>query len=156
MHPVGCIHFLRLTSAFFKYDFNYRYPPIITIGNPTTMLPPCAVVSPILAAGFPPIITVADPLTIESGGPTHTRLSPSTAAGKFPMSTVGMPGPMIGPPTWGMGGTPGVCIGQVCMSRTLDAGGIFYLIDNLISWLFQVQLLKLTLQVNEVAFTFHE
>jgi len=56
-----------------------RYPPIITVGAPTTMLPPCAVVSPILAAGLPPIITVAEPLAMVSGGPTHTQLSPTTA-----------------------------------------------------------------------------
>ena len=76
------------------------------------ILPPCAVVSPILAAGFLHIITVEDPITIESGGPTHTQLSPITAAGILPMSTVGAPGPTMGPPTWGIGGVAGVCMGH--------------------------------------------
>lgn len=90
------------------------YPPIITVGHPNTMVPPCAVVSPIRAAGFPPIITIEDPFTILSGGPTQTQLSPMTAAGSLPIRTVGTPGPIIGPPTWGMGeGKAGVCIGQV-------------------------------------------
>ena len=40
---------------------NGGHPPIITVGQPITMLPPCAVVSPIRAAGLPPIITVAEP-----------------------------------------------------------------------------------------------
>ncbi|MCR8882504.1 hypothetical protein QUW57_05740 [Phocaeicola plebeius] len=51
-------------------------------------------------------------------------MSPTTAAGSLPISTFGTPGPTIGPPTWGMGGSPGVCIGQVCMSVSLAAGGI--------------------------------
>jgi hypothetical protein len=88
------------------------------------MEPPCAVESPILAAGLPPIITVADPLTIESGGPTQTHMSPTTAAGIFAINTVATPGPEIGPPTCGMGGTAGVCIGQVCISVNLAAKGI--------------------------------
>jgi len=62
-----------------------------------------------------------------SGGPTHTQLSPTTAAGKPPIRTVGAPGPTTGPPTWGIGGTPGVCIGQVCKSVILAAA----LINNL-------------------------
>ena len=61
--------------------------------------PPCAVVSPIRAAGLPAINTVADPLTIVSGGPTQTQLSVTTAAGIPPISTVGAPGPTMGPPT---------------------------------------------------------
>lgn len=64
-----------------------------------TILPPWAVVSPIRTEGLLLIITVADPFTIESGGPTQVQLSPITEAGIFPMSTVGTPGPMIGPPT---------------------------------------------------------
>ena len=35
------------------------------------------------------------------------------------------PGPTTGPPMCGIGGIPGVCIGQVCMSVNLAAGGIF-------------------------------
>ena len=53
----------------------------------------------ILAAGLPPINTVPDPLTMVSGGPTHTHISPTTAAGCPPMSTVGTDGPVMGPPT---------------------------------------------------------
>lgn len=99
------------------------YPPINTVGQPRAITPPCAVESPIRAAGIPPIITVADPLIIESGGPTHVHISPMTAAGIFPINTVGFPGPVIGPPTWGMGeGKAGVCIGQVCISVNRAAG----------------------------------
>lgn len=98
-----------------------RQPPIITVGHPRTIEPPCAVGSPIRAAGFPPIITVADPWMIESGGPTQTQESPTTAAGMPPINTVDAPGPMTGPPTWGIGGVPGVCMGQVCISVILAA-----------------------------------
>jgi hypothetical protein len=77
------------------------------------------------AAGFPPIITVAEPLTIVSGGPTQTHTSPITAAGIFPINTVATPGPIIGPPTCGIGGIPGVCIGHVCISVILAAKDIF-------------------------------
>jgi hypothetical protein len=87
--------------------------------------PPWAQVSPIRAAGLPPIITLLEPLTIASGGPTHIQLSPIQAAGIPPINTVGAPGPMIGPPTWGIGaGTAGVCIGQVCRSPILAAAGM--------------------------------
>ena len=68
------------------------------MGKPKLIEPPCAVLSPILAAGFPPIITVEDPLTIESGGPTQTQLEPTVAAGKPPIKTVGIPS-NIGHPT---------------------------------------------------------
>lgn len=106
---------------------NFNYPPIITVGKPSTIVPPCEVLSPIRAAGLPPIITVADPLTIESGGPAQKQLSPTTAAGKLPIKTVGTPGPIIGPPTWGTGeGNAGVCMGQVCKSDNLEAGGIIF------------------------------
>jgi hypothetical protein len=57
------------------------YPPIITVGQPNTIDPPCDVESPILAAGLPPIITVADPMAIESGGPVQVHWSPTVAAG---------------------------------------------------------------------------
>jgi hypothetical protein len=104
--------------------YSINYPPIITVGHPSTMDPPCAVESPILAAGMPPISTVADPLIILSGGPTHTAISPTMAAGMPPIKTVEQPGPVIGPPTCGIGGVPGVCIGQVCISVSLAAAGI--------------------------------
>jgi hypothetical protein len=110
----------------FKF-FYHAHPPIKTVGNPKTIEPPCAVVSPILAAGLPQISTVADPFMIESGGPTQTSISPITAAGIFPINTVGAPGPVIGPPTCGIGGKPGVTIGQVCMSVNLAAGAPIFL-----------------------------
>jgi hypothetical protein len=100
------------------------HPPIITVGSPTVIVPPWAVLSPMRAAGLPPINTVAEPFTTESGGPTQTQLSPTTAAGRLPISTVGQPGPTTGPPTWGIGGVPGVCIGQLCRSVRRAAGGI--------------------------------
>lgn len=100
------------------------YPPIMTVGEPNTMTPPWAVLSPNLAAGFEQIITVPDPLTIVSGGPTQVALSPTTDAGKLLIITVGAPGPVTGPPTCGTGGNPGVTIGHVCMSVILAAGGI--------------------------------
>ena len=74
---------------------------------------------------------MAEPFTIESGGPTHTQLSPTTAAGILAMSTVGAPGPTMGPPTCGMGGTAGVCMGQVCISVSLAAGGMFFWLVSL-------------------------
>ena len=58
--------------------------------------------SPIRAAGFPPIFTVPEPCDIEEGGPTQIQVSPTTAAGIFPIKTVGSPGPRMGPPTWGI------------------------------------------------------
>ena len=108
----------------FFFDDLPPQPPIKTVGQPATTLPPCAVVSPIRTAGLPVIITVADPLTSESGGPTQVALSPITAAGNPPIKTVAAPGPRIGPPTCGIGGVPGVCIGQACMSVRRAAGGI--------------------------------
>ena len=79
------------------------------------------------AAGFPPINTVDDPFIMVSGGPTHTHMSPTTAAGSFPIKTVATPGPITGPPTCGIGeGKAGVCIGQVCISVILAAGGILF------------------------------
>jgi hypothetical protein len=84
------------------------------------MIPPCAVWSPILAAGLPPIRTLVDPIRIVSGaGLTQVHISPTTAAGIFPIKTVGTPGPIIGPPTCGFGPSD---IGQVCISPTLAAG----------------------------------
>lgn len=75
------------------------YPPISTVGHPTTIVPPCAVESPILAAGLPPINTVAEPIMMLSGGPVHTHISPTQAAGIPPINTVGAPGGNTGPPT---------------------------------------------------------
>ncbi len=61
--------------------------------------PPCAVMSPMRAAGMPPIITVKEPSAMTSGGPTQTHMPPTVAAGIAPMSTVGTPGGNTGPPT---------------------------------------------------------
>ena len=85
------------------------------------MTPPCAVMSPIRAAGLPPIITVADPMTMTSGGPTQVHISPTRAAGIPDMITVGQHGGIIGLPTCG---TTPVTIGQVCISVIRDAGGM--------------------------------
>jgi hypothetical protein len=121
-----------MTSLFLKslfllaYTFGLYYPPIITVGNPATMVPPWAVVSPILAAGLPPISTVAEPFTITSGGPVHTSISPTAAAGIPPTSTVGVPGPVTGPPTCGTGP---LAKGQTCISVNLAAGGIMLLFN---------------------------
>jgi hypothetical protein len=92
------------------------------------MVPPCAVLSPTLAAGIPPIFTVAEPAAMESGGPVHVHISPTFAAGWPPIITVGVPGGRIGPPTCG---TVPLTSGQTCMSPTLAAKGIlirFYFI----------------------------
>jgi len=90
---------IYLLAVLCKVVFKKIYPPIITVGKPIVIVPPCAVGSPILAAGFPPIITVAEPFMIVAGGPTQVQLSPITAAGRLPIKTVGAPGPIIGPPT---------------------------------------------------------
>ena len=63
----------RFFASMFRF---YFYPPIITVVLPTVMVPPCAVVSPIRAAGIPPIKTVAEPLVILSGGPTQVNKFP--------------------------------------------------------------------------------
>jgi hypothetical protein len=110
--------FLVLINVSFSFHF---YPPIFTVGHPTTITPPCAVLSPILAAGFPPIITVPDPAAIVSGGPVQVSMSPTLAAGWPPNNTVGQPGGITGPPTCG---TVPVTNGQVCISPTLAADGI--------------------------------
>jgi hypothetical protein len=89
-----------------------------TVGQPTIIEPPCAVLSPILAAGTPPIKTVVDPMIIESGGPTQVHRSPTRAAGKPPIKTVTLPGGNTGPPTCG---TTPVTIGQTCISLILAA-----------------------------------
>src|SRR3954453_2889599 len=111
---------------------------MLTVGAPRTITPPCAVWSPMRAAGMPPIITFVEPITIESGGPTHVHMSPTRAAGMPAIRTVGAPGGGIGPATRGAGrggaaggrigpptcGTGPVVIGQVCMSPTRAAGGM--------------------------------
>jgi hypothetical protein len=91
-----------------------------------TITPPCAVKSPIRAAGMNPIITVAEPLTMTSGGPAQVHISLTRAAGMNPIRTVGHPGGRIGPPTCG---TTPVTMGQVCMSATLAAGGMVMLLE---------------------------
>src|SRR5688500_13043884 len=94
---------------------------MITVNSPITITPPCAVMSPNLAAGFPPISTVDDPAAMVSGGPTQVSISPTTAAGLLPINTVGTQGATTGPPTCG---TEPLNNGQVCMSPNLAAGGI--------------------------------
>jgi hypothetical protein len=101
------------------------YPPIITVGEPRIIVPPCAVGSPILAAGIFPIITVDEPLMMVSMGPVHIHISPTRAAVIPPIVTVVHPGGITGPPTCGTGP---VNIGQVCMSVILAADGITFII----------------------------
>src|SRR5688500_12431676 len=93
-----------------------------------TITPPCAVLSPMRAARRLLMSTVVEPLTMTSGGPTQRHLSVTRAAGRKPMITLGEHVGRIGPPTCGIGGTPGVTIGQVCMSVKRAAGGIALLL----------------------------
>jgi hypothetical protein len=81
--------------------------------------PPCAVGSPIRAAGIPAMSTVVEPMPMVSGGPTQTHMSPVRAANIPAIITVGAP-MLIGPPTCGTG--PGFTKGQVCISPNLAAG----------------------------------
>jgi hypothetical protein len=83
----------------------------MTVGQPVVMFPPCTVMSPIRAASLFSIKTENDPKAIVSGGPTQVHMSPTRAAGIKPIDTVTLP-MMIGPPTCGTGGVPGVAIGQ--------------------------------------------
>src|SRR5438128_1111685 len=101
---------------------------MITVGQPITITPPCAVMSPIRAAGMPPIITVVDPMAITSGGPTQTAMSVTRAAGRNPISTIGQQGGRIGPPTCG---TRTVTMGQTCISVIRAAKGILVLLSVL-------------------------
>ena len=96
--------------------------PTRTVGKPMAMVPPWRVGSPILAAGRPSKSTSGAPMAIASGGPTQMARSPIHAAGRPPIRIVGAPGPTIGPPTCGIGGTQGVCMGQTCMSVSRAAG----------------------------------
>jgi hypothetical protein len=68
------------------------------------------------------MITVTDPCMIASGGPVQMQMSPTRDAGIPATRTVGQPGGIMGPPTCGIGGVPGVTIGHVCMSPTRAAG----------------------------------
>src|SRR5574340_1324747 len=83
------------------------------------MVPPWTVRSPIRAAGWFMMSTVKEPRAMTSGGPTHTAMSPTRAAGSPPISTVTAQGGSIGPPTCG---TSPVTMGQTCISVTLAAG----------------------------------
>src|SRR5262249_36204907 len=65
------------------------------------MTPPWAVGSPMRAAGRLPISTVGLPGAMTSGGPVQVAMSVARAAGRLPISTVGQPGGRVGPPTWG-------------------------------------------------------
>lgn len=112
-------------NDFSSIKTNLFYPPMMTLKLPNVIEPPCAVVSPILAAGWPPIKTEADPLIMLSGGPAQVSISPTLAAGCPSIKTVGQPGGIMGPPVCGE--PPGVNIGHTCMSPTLAAPGIKYI-----------------------------
>ena len=71
-----------------------------------------------------PLKTVLEPVMIVSGGPAQVAISPTLAAGKPPISTVGAPGGKIGPPT--CGDPLGLAMGQVCISETRVAGGMVF------------------------------
>lgn len=103
-------------------------PPMITVGAPDTMVPPCAVMSPSRAAGLPESKTVVDPLITVEGGPTHTHMLLRVAAGSAAMITVGAPGTTMGPPTCG---TTPVTMGQTCTSVMRDAGGMVRSVSGL-------------------------
>jgi hypothetical protein len=94
---------------------------MFTVKQPSTITPPCAVISPILAAGLPQMRTVAEPFAMVSGPPAHTNMSPTVADDKPPINTVTFPGGRIGPPTCG---TTPVTMGQICISVILAAKGI--------------------------------
>jgi hypothetical protein len=87
--------------------------------------------SPIRAAGFLFISTDFEPFAMASGTPTQKQELPTVAAGILPMRTLGAP-VVIGPPTCGIGGVPGVCMGHVCISETLAANGITFVLA--LSW----------------------
>jgi len=73
--------------------------PMMHVGDPIMIIPPCAVGSNNLAAGRKLIITPIEPMMIMSGGPTHVAIEVRVAAGRKSISTVGAPGGRIGPPT---------------------------------------------------------
>jgi hypothetical protein len=97
------------------------HPPIFTVKQPAMIVPPCAVESPMRAAGLLLINTVDDPDAIVSGPPAQTIISPIEAAGKPPIKTFILPGGRTGPPTCG---TNPLTIGHTCMSVILAAKGI--------------------------------
>jgi len=107
-------------------------PPMITVGKPVEIIPPCMVKSPMRAAGRLPTRTVMLPLTIMLGGmgTAHKQASVTRACGMLPVMTVGMPVMMM-PPTCGIGmglGGIGVASGQTCMSVMREAGGMLRLL----------------------------
>src|ERR1039458_2323336 len=65
--------------------------PMMQVGEPRTITPPCTVGSPSLAAGRKLIITPVDPMTIMSGGPTQVAMLVTVAAGRKQMRTGGAP-----------------------------------------------------------------
>ena len=71
---------------------------------------------------------------IESGGPTQTSISPTLAAGRPAIKTVEAPGPTIGPPIWGIGGSPGVMlIGIIGIKMDFPLQSLFFDNEFLIS-----------------------
>src|SRR5581483_5284495 len=93
--------------------------PTRTVGQPITMTPPWAVMSPSRAAGMPLMSTVNEATATTSGPPAQTHMSVARAAGMPPISTGTAHGGMIGPPTCG---TTPVTIGQTCGSVRRAAG----------------------------------
>jgi len=111
--------------------------------------PPCAVMSPMRAAHNELTNTVMDAFMMTSGGPTQTHMSVIRACGMEPVKTVTEHGGIIGPPTWGIGGTPGVTIGQTCMSPRRAAGwpmrGVFHVCGRRASGAISYQLSAISL-----------
>ncbi len=73
--------------------------PRKTTGQPVTIVPPWAQVSPIRAAGLLHIKTFVLPMMTESTGPVHNARVPIVAAGNPPIRTKGKAGDKRGPPT---------------------------------------------------------
>ena len=76
-----------------------------TVGSPTAAMAPQMQLSVVRNAGTPPMNTVPLPLGkglavgwCAMGGSEHTCMSPTTAAGMPPISTVATPGPTMVPP----------------------------------------------------------
>src|ERR1700691_4499774 len=67
-----------------------------------------------------------------SGGPTQVAMSPTRAAGRSSINTVGMHGGRIGPPTCG---TIPVTIGHTCISVMRAAGGPMFPSPSLLNQL---------------------
>ena len=66
-------------------------------------------------------MTVGEPVWTTSGGPTHVQGFPTVAAAWPPIRMLVQPA-VMGPPTWGTGGTPGVTCGHVWLSPWRAAG----------------------------------